>query len=79
MLISDAWSELKRFIITTDVTEAADSLVGLLLDNNIDPADIREAFGDDADIRKSLGGYADDMESDVDEDDYGYDEDDDDY
>lgn len=79
MLISDAWSELKRFIITTDVTEAADSLVGLLLDNNIDPADIREAFGDDADIRKSLGGYADDMESDVDEDDYSYDEDDDDY
>lgn len=77
-LIADTWSELRRYIIGTDMADAADSVVGLLLDNNIDPADIREAFGDDADIRKSLGGYADDDLADEEED-YGYDDEDDDY
>ena len=76
-LIADTWSELRRYIIATDMQDAADSVVGLLLDNNIDPADIKEAFGDDPDVRKSLGGYHDD---DVDEDAvYDYDEDEDDY
>jgi hypothetical protein len=62
------------------MNDAADSLVGLLLDNNIDPQDIREAFADDALIRKSLSGYADDPDPEAEEDDnYDYDDEDDDY
>jgi hypothetical protein len=73
-LVADAWEELKRFIIVTDRTEAADSLVNILIDNDVSSQEIRDAFRGDTDIKRSLDQFGDDGGDDG--DDYDYDEED---
>ena len=76
-LVSAAWEELKRYIGPLDRTEAADALVNLLIDSNVDADDIRDAFRGDAEVKKALQGYLDDHddEEEIDDDD-DYEEDD---
>ena len=49
-LASVIWSELKRYINTVDRSEAAEALVNILIDNDVDANDIRSAFAGDKDI-----------------------------
>lgn len=65
-LASVIWDELKRYINTVDRAEAAENLVSILIDNDIDAEDIRAAFARDKDIKAALSNYlsndADDQE-----------------
>ena len=68
-LAHDLWQELKRYISTPDRGDAADTLVNLLIDNDYDAEQIRDAFKGDSDVKKALQSYLDDAEEDLDEED----------
>jgi len=71
-IASEIWSELKRFVNTVDRTEAAETVVQILMDNDSDVDDIRNAFKGDSDIKRALTAYLDN------DNDYADDEDDED-
>lgn len=79
-LAYDLWNELKRFIGGADRTEAADSMVNLLIDNDFDADEIRSAFKGDAEVKRAIEAYLDDHASEEDEydDEEDYDDNDDD-
>jgi hypothetical protein len=60
-LAQDLWQELKRFISTVDRDDAAESVVSLLIDNDYDAEQIRDAFKNDTNIKKALTFYLDDQ------------------
>ena len=66
-LASEIWSELKRYITTPDVAEAAETLVAVLIDHDIDADDIRDAFKNDADVKRALTSYLDDADEESEE------------
>jgi len=73
-LASVIWNELKRYINVVDRAEAAENLVSVLVDNDCDPGEIKNAFAGDTQIKNALSVYinADDeeyAEEDSDEDD----------
>lgn len=68
-LAHDLWQELKRYISTPDRSDAADTLVNVLVDNDYDAEQIRDTFKGDSDVKKALQSYLDDMEEDLDEED----------
>lgn len=75
-IASEIWGELKRYLNTVDRGEAAEVLVSLLIDNDEDAEDIRDAFKGDADIKRALASYINnDQEEEVEEDEEDYDED----
>ena len=63
------WEELKRYINTVDRAEAAESMVSILVDNDSDPEDIKQAFGSDKDIKNALAQYLNDDEEEYEEED----------
>lgn len=72
-LIADIWSELKRYVNVVDRSDAADTLIAVLIDHDYDSADIASVFSHDADVRRALGSYQtvdEDEFDDYDEDDY---------
>ncbi len=73
---SELWGELKRYVNTVDRAEAADTVLSILIDNDCDMDDIKEAFKGDADIKRALASYIDSNEEvDDEDDDSDYDED----
>ena len=56
---SEIWGELKRFVNTVDRAEAAEIVVQILMDNDSDVEDIRDAFKGDSDIKRALTAYLD--------------------
>ena len=76
-LASEIWSELKRYINTVDRDEAAETLVSVLVDNDIDADDIRDAFKGDAEIKRALVSYLDDADEEAEEYDEEYEDDED--
>lgn len=64
---SEIWGELKRYVNTVDRAEAAETLVAVLIDHDESAEDIRDAFKNDADVKRALATYLDT--------DTGYDED----
>ena len=80
-LAAEIWGELKRYVNTVDRAEAAETVVQILMDNDSDVEDIRDAFKGDSDIKRALTTYLDndkDYEEDDDEEeeDLDYNEDD---
>ena len=75
-LVSDIWSELKRYISTIDRVEAADGFISMLIDNDFTPEEIRSTFKSDGDIKKALVNYIEEDSEEIDEDE-DYDEDED--
>jgi len=69
-LASEIWSELKRYVTTPDIAEAAETLVAVLIDNDIDADDICDAFKNDADVKRALTSYLDDADEEAEEEDY---------
>jgi hypothetical protein len=70
---AELWGELKRYVNTVDREEAAESVVSLLIDNDYDADEIRDAFKGDSDIKRALAAYTsnDDTEEEIeDEEDY---------
>ena len=75
-LASEIWSELKRYINTVDRDEAAETLVAVLVDHDIDADDIRDAFKSDSEVKRALTSYLDDADDDTEyEEEYEDDED----
>jgi hypothetical protein len=58
-IASEIWGELKRFVNTVDRDEAAETVIQILMDNDSDVEDIRNAFKGDSDIKRALTAYLD--------------------
>jgi hypothetical protein len=78
---AEIWSELNRYVNTVDRNEAAETVVQILMDNDSDVEDIRNAFKGDTDIKRALTAYLDndkdyteDEEEDPEEEDYNEDD-----
>ena len=78
-LASEIWNELKRYINTVDRADAAEVMVSVLIDNDIDADEIKKLFKGDNDIKRALVDYAgnhdieeyeEEVDEEVDEDDY---------
>jgi hypothetical protein len=52
--VSEVWDALRSHIDFNDRTEAADSLVNLLIDNNYEAEDIKNAFKGDKEMLTAL-------------------------
>jgi hypothetical protein len=64
-VISEIWAELKRYVNVVDRGDAAESIVSILIDHDIDADEIRTWFKGDADIKTALSDYlATDTDSD---------------
>lgn len=75
---SEIWGELKRFVNTVDRAEAAETVIQILMDNDSDVEDIRDAFKGDSDIKRALTAYLDnDKDYEEEEDEYEEEEDED--
>ena len=69
----EIWDALRSHIDFNERSEAADTLVNLLIDNNYEADDIKNAFRGDKEIVTALKGYAE--QHDVEDDYEDYDED----
>jgi hypothetical protein len=75
VIASEIWGELKRFVNTVDRAEAAETVIQILMDNDSDVEDIRNAFKGDTDIKRALTTYLDNDKDYVEEDEEPEDED----
>jgi hypothetical protein len=79
-LSKEIWDELKRYVNTVDRDEAAETLVSVLIDNDIDAPDIKAVFKSDSEVKSALASYLKDHAEDEEyEDDHEDDEDDEEY
>ena len=78
-LANEVWQELKRYVNGMDRAEAAEALVGVLIDNDISAEEIKTAFKSDSEVKQALKQYLDDHADEDDDDDYDDEEEDDDY
>jgi len=80
-IAAEIWGELKRYVNTVDRAEAAETVVQILMDNDSDVEDIRDAFKGDSDIKRALTSYLDndndysEDEEEIEDEDYNEDED----
>lgn len=75
-LANEIWNELKRYVNTVDRAEAAETMVSVLIDNDVSADDIKLAFKSDTEIKRALASYLKDHEDeDDDEDEFEEDED----
>lgn len=74
-LANEIWSELKRYINSVDRSEAAETLVNILIDNDADAEDIKTVFKGDGDIKRALADYLREEEELEEEDEDDYDDD----
>lgn len=78
-LAKEIWDEIKRYVNTVDRDEAAETLVSVLIDNDVDADEIKDVFKSDSEIKRALAHYLKDhADDDEDHDDEEYDDDDDD-
>jgi hypothetical protein len=63
-LVQESWQELRKYINTMDRSDAAESLVSVLIENGVDPGDIGRTFKDDSDVCNALKDYITDEEND---------------
>jgi hypothetical protein len=76
-LSKEIWNELKRYVNTVDRAEAAETLVSVLIDNDTDADEIKEAFKSDSEVKRALAHYLKDHDEEEEEDDYEEEEEDD--
>lgn len=74
-LSSEIWSEIKRYINSVDRNEAAETVVNILIDNDIDAEEIKSAFKGDGDIKRALADYLKEEEELEEEEEDDYDDD----
>ena len=63
-LASELWGEVKRYISSVDREEAAEVVVNILIDNDIDVEEIKANFKGDSDIKRALAQFTEDLEDD---------------
>ena len=79
-LSREIWTELRRYVNNVDRSEAAETLISVLIDNDVAADEIRDTFKGDAEVRRALTSYLKDHadEDEEDDEDLHDDEDDDD-
>jgi hypothetical protein len=75
-LASEIWSEIKRYVNSVDRNEAAETLVSVLIDNDVSAEEIKSAFKGDGDIKRALADYLKGEEELEEEEEDSYDDDD---
>jgi uncharacterized protein YfcZ (UPF0381/DUF406 family) len=78
VLAKEIWDELRRYVNTVDRSDAAETLVSVLIDNDADADEIKEVFKTDSEVKRALASYIKDHEEVDDQDDEYDDEDEDD-
>ena len=80
-LSKEIWDELKRYVNPQDRSEAAETLVSVLIDNDVDAPDIKTVFKNDSEVKSALASYLKDHAEDdeYDDEDEDIDNEDDDY
>jgi hypothetical protein len=77
-LAKEIWDEIKRYVNAVDRDEAAETLVSVLIDNDVDADDVRLVFKTDSEVKRALASYLKDHEEiDEQQDDEDEDEDED--
>ena len=61
-LSKEIWDELKRYVNIVDRADAAETLVSVLIDNDVDADDIKSTFKSDSEVKKALTSYLKDHE-----------------
>ena len=56
-LASEIWREIKRHINSVDRNDAAETMVSVLIDNDVSAEEIKSAFKGDAEIKRALSDY----------------------
>jgi hypothetical protein len=74
-LASEIWTEIKRHINSVDRNDAAETMVSVLIDNDVSAEEIKSAFKGDAEIKRALSDYLKEEEEDLDEEEEEYDDD----
>ena len=67
-LSKEIWNEIKRYVNVVDRNEAAETLVSVLIDNDVAADEIKEPFKSDGDVKRALAHYLKDLEDDDEED-----------
>ena len=67
-LAKEIWSELRRHINTVDRDEAAETLVAVLIDNDVDADEIKSVFKSESDVKRALTSYLKDHAEEDEED-----------
>jgi hypothetical protein len=78
-LSKEIWNELKRYVNTVDRDEAAETLVSVLIDNDVDADEIKSVFKTDSEVKRALTSYLKDHEDEIDEDEDNEEDEEDDY
>ena len=76
-LAKEIWDELRRYVNTVDRSEAAETLVSVLIDNDAAADEIKEVFKTDSEVKRALASYLKDHEE-LDEQDDEYEDEDED-
>jgi len=63
-LSREIWDELKRYVNPQDRNEAAETLISVLIDNDVDADKIRDTFKGDSEVKRALTSYLKDHEED---------------
>ena len=71
--VAEVWEALRSHIDFNERSDAADTLVNLLIDNNYETDEIKDAFRGDKEMLSALKGYAE--QNDVEDDYEEYDDD----
>jgi 5,10-methylene-tetrahydrofolate dehydrogenase/methenyl tetrahydrofolate cyclohydrolase len=80
-LAREIYNELKRYVNSVDKDEAAETLVAVLIDNDIDADEIKATFKNETEVKRALTSYLKDHPEDdeeEDEEDFEYDDEEDD-
>lgn len=56
-LVAECWDGIKHFLNPMDRADAADTLVTILVDHNVEPEDIQTAFRGDKDVKSAVKQY----------------------
>jgi hypothetical protein len=78
-LAKEIWDEVKRYVNTVDRDEAAETLVSVLIDNDVDADEIKSTFKTDTEVKRALTSYLKDHEDDEDVQDNDDEDEDEDY
>ena len=77
-LAKEIWDELRRYVNTVDRSDAAETLVSVLIDNDAAADEIKEVFKTDSEVKRALASYLKDHEEEDADDDYDESDDEDD-
>jgi uncharacterized protein (UPF0305 family) len=78
-LSKEIWDELKRYVNPQDRAEAVETLVAVLIDNDIGADEIKDTFKSDSEVKRALAHYLKDHEEDDEEDEEDFDNEEEDY